>query len=188
MEAVRLYFSVPFLKKTIKSVAIFSYNVTLPFLNFAEVGTQENFVNLLPLLYEDLLAGKIDTLVDYKVTYKFKFDEVPDQLEQSMLDIFSRQAASNLLIARGKEYGIGEQAGKERGTKLYLMSKNDLCGLPTNNIISERELAAFDLQVKRFARSTNNQFKGHGMYHTICCIIIKCEIKLIFLKQKLETT
>lgn len=166
-EAVREYMSYDFLKTTITCVAIFSAKFTLPFLNFAEVGTQEQFVNTLPKLYADLMNSKLSTLEGYSVPYKFSIEWELENVHEAILSKICVQVAKNLKVARGREYGIvddNDRPLKERGTQINLLSREELLGLPTNNILSERELAMFDIQMKKFARSTNQHFKGNGKF------------------------
>ena len=50
-------------------LAYFTHRITLPFLYFVEVNTQDRFLTLFPKLFDDLGKGNMDTLSDYIVNY-----------------------------------------------------------------------------------------------------------------------
>lgn len=153
-----------FIRSALKCVAIFTEKVIFPYLNLAEIGTQQNFVDILPKLYSDLQKGEMDTLAQYQVQYSFQFDSHLSKVDDAILMRFCKYVAKALEIARGREYGFSEEGRNERGTRVNILTSEQLANLPTNNILSERELAAFDLQVKKFARATNHHFKANGKY------------------------
>lgn len=160
MEAVRLYMAIPFIYEVIKSISIFSYKVILPFLNLCEKGGQKDFVNLLPVLYQDLIIGELETLNEYHVDYSFDVPAEDTEVQEKLLQTFSRKVADCLLEQKGREYGL--VLDPPRATQLHLLSDDQLLQLPTTNIISERHLAIFDREMTAFGRTPNSNFRAKG--------------------------
>ena len=69
IRACRLYLENDFIIAGFKALANFTYNVTMPFLNFVEKVNQDCLVELLPKLCVDLANRKTDSLSSYKVEW-----------------------------------------------------------------------------------------------------------------------
>ena len=69
VEIVRMFLDSEFLITELSVHAYFTHTVTLPFLYFVEVNTQDDLLKMFPRLYDDLIGGKLDTLKDYVVIY-----------------------------------------------------------------------------------------------------------------------
>ena len=58
-----------FIVTELEALSYFTHKVTLPFLHFVEVSSQEDLLKVFPELYEDLSNGKMNTLDAYVVHY-----------------------------------------------------------------------------------------------------------------------
>ena len=113
------------------------------FLNCVEKCSQEQLLEILLLLYQDLLAGNPNTLEEYKVEYKHVI--VEDLTNQIQKDTFSITVDDDVRIKLqcGREYGFRDMDEEDpRATQLYKLSKAELKDMPTNNINVERDLAS----------------------------------------------
>ena len=88
----------------------------------------------------------MDTLSDYLVVYKHVSIKPPtSETDQLLLKAMCEAASKSLLLQCGHEYGFGQEIDAPVcATQLHLLSKEDLAGLPTNNIPSERVISVFD--------------------------------------------
>ena len=68
IEIVRMFLDFEFLITEPQVLACFTYCVTLPFLYFVEVNSQEKH-EMFPRLFNDLKPGTLDTLKEYQVKY-----------------------------------------------------------------------------------------------------------------------
>ena len=69
IEIVRMSLDSEFLITELQVLAHFTHCVTLPFLYFVEVNSQEKLVEMFPRLFNDLKSGTLDTLKEYQVKY-----------------------------------------------------------------------------------------------------------------------
>ena len=58
-----------FLLTELQVLAYFTHTITLPFLYFIEVNSNEELLKIFPRLFTDLKAGGLETLIDYRVEY-----------------------------------------------------------------------------------------------------------------------
>ena len=91
-------------------------------------------------------------------------------------------AASAVKLQCGREYGFGDD--KARATDFSLLNDSDLEGLPTNNLIAERDLSRFDREAN-VAKSRNRRFKAKNIRNNMVLYKSKNEIKLDKLSKKL---
>ena len=165
VEIVRLLLDSEFLLTELEVLAYFTHKVTLPFLYFVEVNSQEELLKTFPLLYSDLLEGKLQTLNDYVIHYRhipvaYPTSDLSKKILQKMCtdaaEVFDRQA--------GREYGFGQyRLGREpRATELNLLTTEQLSGLPTNNCEAERHLAGFGKRAP-VAKYRNKNFTAKGI-------------------------
>ena len=68
-EACKPYIESEYITAAWKALANFTYKVAMPFLNCVERSNQSDLVTILKKLYEDLKAGKMDTLKDFHVPW-----------------------------------------------------------------------------------------------------------------------
>ena len=69
VEVVKLLLDSEFLFTELEALSYFTHKVTLPFLHFVEVSTQQDLLKVFPKLYEDLSNGLMNTLDEYVVHY-----------------------------------------------------------------------------------------------------------------------
>ena len=83
--------------------------ITLPFLYFVEVCTQEDLLEMFPRLYDDLTCGKLDTLQDYIIHYPHvKVNKPSSDLELKILNMMVSATADVFSLQCGREYGFGK--------------------------------------------------------------------------------
>ncbi|KAG1663725.1 Equilibrative nucleoside transporter 3 [Nymphon striatum] len=127
-------------------LAYFTHKVTLPFLYFVEVNSQQELLKTFPQLYTDLLAGKRETLKDYVIHYPhIPVVNPTSALSKKILQKMCTDAAEVFDRQADREYGFRKyRLGKQpRATELNLLTTEQLRGLPTNNLEAERHLAGF---------------------------------------------
>jgi len=163
VQACRIYLNCDFILIGLKSLAWFTYTVTLPFLNMVEKTTHTDLLKILPQLHKDLAAKKTNTLKQYHVDYSFEPVEPTSEVEKHILGEFCNRAGSVLAIQRGREYGFGMQDVAPRATTLNTIDADQLVGLPTNNLDCERDLAKFDQLAARSASCSNRKFTAKGI-------------------------
>ena len=143
VQACKIYLDCELFLTELQLLAYFTKKITLPFLNCVEKCSQEQLLEILLLLYQDLLAGNPNTLEEYKVEYKHVI--VEDLTNQIQKDTFSITVDADVRIKLqcGREYGFGDMDEEDpRATQLYKLSKAELKDMPTNNINVERDLAS----------------------------------------------
>ena len=69
VEIVRMFLDSEFLVTELQVLAYFTNTITLLFLYFVEVNSNEELLEMFPLLFEDLKVGGIETLIEYRVEY-----------------------------------------------------------------------------------------------------------------------
>ena len=162
VQACRLYINVDFILVALKCLAWFTKKVTLPFLNMCEMKEQSDLLKILPKLKDSLQSIKLDNLQDFEVDYSFEVEEPQSPLGKHIIKEFCKKAAIDLTTQRGREYGFSEYS-EPRATDLTKLSKNQLDGLPTNNLDCERDLAKFDHLAKRSASCSSKKFTAKGI-------------------------
>ncbi|KAG1674003.1 hypothetical protein GQR58_015317 [Nymphon striatum] len=142
--------------------------VTLPYLYFVEVNTQEELLQILPLLYNELKKGKMDTLKDYVIEYPHvKVTKPTTDIAQQILQKMYVDAADVLERQAGREYGFGDKVDSNpRATQLHLLSNEERVGLPSHNLDSERHLAVFGKRAP-VANFRNKKFTAKGIRNDV---------------------
>ena len=101
--------------------------------------SQDKVLEIYPKLFQDLKSGEMDTQSDYLVMYKHVPGKPPTSETDHLLKAMCEGASKSILLQCGHEYGFGQEIDAPVcATKLHLLSKEDLAGLPINNIPSER--------------------------------------------------
>ena len=73
-----------------------------------------------------------------------------------------------------REYGFSE--AEKRATDLSTLAANELEGLPTNNLVTERDLSRFDRDAQ-VAKGRNRRFKAKNVRNNMVVYKTKSEIK-----------
>ena len=125
----------------------------------------------------------MDTLMDYSITYPhMKVTTPTSNLVKMILQKMCVDAAITLERQVGREYGFGEIFSKNppRAAQLHLLSSEELAGLPTNNLESERHLAGFGRRAV-VAKYRNKRFSAKGIRNY--CTLLASEV---FKKQTVK--
>ena len=149
-------------------LAYFTKKITLPFLKCVEKWSQEQLLEILPPLYQDLLARNTNTLEEYQVEYKHVIvEDLANQIQKDAFSMMYVDAAAGIKLQCGGEYGFGDMDEEDpRATQLYKFSKAELKDMPTNNINAEGDLAKFS-QLAVVAKFRNKQFTAKGICNDI---------------------
>ena len=168
VEIVRMFLDSEFLLTELSVLAYFTHTITLPFLHFVEVNTQEDLLEMFPRLYKDLLDGKMDTLKDYVVHYPHvKVKKPSTDLELQILNMMTVATADVFSLQAGREYGFGKHKDEApRATQLHLLSPEERDRLPTNNLDSERQLSVFGKRAP-VAKFRNKKFTAKGIRNDV---------------------
>ena len=107
----------------------------------------------------------MDTLDNYTVTYKhLKIQESDTVMGKEILNLMSAVAALGIKLQWGREYGFLDD--DVRATELRKLNAEELKGLPTNNLVTERDLSKF-IRLSEVAKFRNYQFKAKGIQKDI---------------------
>ncbi|KAG1673895.1 [3-methyl-2-oxobutanoate dehydrogenase [lipoamide]] kinase, mitochondrial [Nymphon striatum] len=183
VESCRIYLSSELFITELECLAYFNHFVTFPFLNCVQISSQGQLLELLPKLHNDLIKGKIDTLQNYIVSiHSMPTPTLSNNLSTKIIEMMCATAASAVKLQCGREYGFSEV--KLRATDLSLLSEKDLEGLPTNNLVAERDFSRYDREA-RVAKSRNRRFKAKNIQNNM--VLYKCskEIKIDKLSRTL---
>ena len=162
VRACRLYVNNDFIVAGFKALANFTYKVTMPYLNFIEKSNLADLVRMLPKLYIDLADCKLDTMADYSVKWthvKITTSDLLSELDKYLLHNMCINAAKGVKLQCFREYWDQEDSTK-RATQLHKLTSQQLAGLPTNNIVTERYLATFGYLASLSAKRSNRFFKA----------------------------
>ena len=173
VEVVKLLLDSEFLMTELEALSYFTHKVTLPFLHFVEVSSQQDLLKVFPKLYEDLSNGIMNTLDAYVVHYPhIKVLNPTSEICCKILKKMCLHAAQVFDRQTGREYGFGKfcLSNPPRATELNLLSNEELVGLPTNNLESERHLAGFGRRAA-VAKFRNQQFTAKGIRND-CTLLI----------------
>ena len=164
-EIVQMFLDPEFLITELQVPADFTHCVTLPFLYFVEVNSQEKLLEMFPQLFNDLKSGTLDTLKEFQVKYPHVQVTQPiTDVAQQLLKKMCEDAAAVLDRQAGREYGFGVGGVDEtpRVTQLHLLPPDERAGLPTNNIDAERHLAVFGKRAP-VPKFKNKKFTAKGI-------------------------
>ena len=118
--------------------------MTFPFLNSIETSSQTDLLVQLPALYKDLNDKKVDTLNKFVVSiHGMSTPTLSNDLSKKIIDKMCISAAAAVKLQCGREYGFSD-GDKLRATDLSSLTEVELVGLPTNNLVNERDLYRFD--------------------------------------------
>ena len=183
VESCMIYLSGELFITKLECPSYFNHYITFPFLNCVEVSSQTQLLGYLPKLYLDLTEGRVDTLQNYIVSiHGMSTPVLSNNLSIKILEMMCTSAASVIKLQCGREYGFGHD--KLRATNLSLLNEDKLEGLPTNNLITERDLSRFNQEAK-VAKSRNRRFKAKNIQNSMVLYKSSKEIKLDKLSRKL---
>lgn len=132
----------------------------------------------------DLNSSNIDTLQKFVVSiHGIPTPTLSSGLSKKIVDMMCTSAAAAIKLQCGREYGFTD-GEKLRATNLSLLSVQELEGLPTNNLVTERDLSRFDREAK-VAKSRNRRFKAKNIRNNMILYKTKKEIKLDKLSRKI---
>ena len=161
IESCSLYLSSELLITELQALAYFSYHVTFPFLLCMERSSQTELLKILPSLYNDLLLKKVDTLKAFQLDIRRINIKEPSELGLQIINDMCLFAAEAIKLQCGREYGFTD-GEEQRATVLATEESEKLVGLPTNNLITERDFSKFG-RLAKVAKSRNRKFTAKGI-------------------------
>ena len=186
-EACRIYMSSDLFLAELECLAYFNHVVTFPFLNCVEVSSQEELLKIIPTLYTDLKQAKTDTLSKFVCRIRqMPTPTLTTDLSQEVIKRLCMATAEAIKLQCGREYGFSDLSGKERATNLATLTIEQLQHLPTNNCISERDLAKFDREASG-ARSRNRKFKAKAIRNNMVLYKSKKSRKIDRVSRKISS-
>ena len=164
VEACKLYINCEFFLAELHVLAVFTQNVTLPFLNYLEKSCQKDLLHMFPKLYQDLKEHQLHTLKDYFVPYRHvTVEPISDDRERMILNEMCEEAAKGLDTQRGSEYGFGIDHQDRATSKLHEMSNDELNAINVvHNLSCERLLGTFGHR-SVVAKYRNKFFTAQGI-------------------------
>ena len=108
-----------------------------------ERSSQTELLKILPSLYNDLLLKKVDTLKAFQFDIQRINIKEPSELGLQIINDMCRSAAEAIKLQCGREYGFAD-GEEQHATVLATEGPEKLLGLPTNNLITERDFSKFD--------------------------------------------
>ena len=166
VQACKIYLNCELFLTELQLLAYFTKKITLSFLNCVEKCSQEQLLEILPFLYQDLLAGNPNTLEEYQVEYKHVIvEDLTNQIQKDAFIMMCVDAAAGIKFQCGGEYGFGDMDEEDpRATQLYKLSKLEFKDMPPNNFNDERDLAKFS-HLPVVAKFRNKQFTAKGVHN-----------------------
>ena len=137
-EACKIYISIEIFLTELEVLAYFTHHVTFPFLHLVEKSTQVQLLSTFPKLYTDLKEGKTNMLKDFVVDMR----HVPVKY------VFAAESST-------------------RATDLSVLTKEQLRGLPTGNLKSERNLSISNTRAKKGAKSRKRKFTAKSIRNDV---------------------
>ena len=164
VEACKLYIDCELFLSELHVLAVFTQNVTLPFLNCLEKSSQKDLLHIFPQLYNDLTEYKMTTLKDYFVKYRHvTVEPVTDQREIRILNLMCEEAAKGLDMQRGAEYGFGVNHPDLATARLHELPLEEVEAINVvHNLDCERLLATFGHR-SAVAKYRNKSFTAQGI-------------------------
>ena len=125
-----------------------------------ERSSQTELLKILPSLYNDLLLKKVDTLKAFQLDIRRLNIKEPSELGLQIINM-CLSAAEAIKLQCGREYGFAD-GEEQHATILATEEPEKLVGLPTNNLITERDFSKFD-RLAKVAKSRNRKFTAKGI-------------------------
>lgn len=164
VESCSIYLQSELFFSELHALAYFNYWVTFPFLHLVEVGSQDDLLTFLPKLYHDLLCKKTDSLKNFVIPMRnISIPALTNAVVIRLVELMCVEAAEGIRLQCGREYGFGQNTEKERATDISKLTLEERKDLPTNNLITERNLSVFDQRASKSARCRNRKFTAKGI-------------------------
>ena len=186
VEACRIYLASELFITELECLSYFNHHVTFPFLNCVETSSQADLLMLLPKLHDDLLEKNTETLKNFIVsTHRLPIPTLSSEVSKKITDMMCISAAAAVKLQCGREYGFS--TGKElRATDLSSLAPEQLVGLPTNNLVAERDLSKFDREA-RVAKSRNRRFRAKNIRNNMMLYQTTKELKITKMSHKIAS-
>ena len=140
-----------------QALSDFTFKVALPLLNCVQTSSRKDLLQILPALYRNLADGNMHTLDKYHVSYKHLPVAEPElELVKEILYLMCAHAAYAMKLKCGREYGFTDDSQLPRATQLEKLTEDELFGLPTNNLSTERDFS-------KFSHLSNYRFLATGI-------------------------
>ena len=176
VESCKIYMSSELFLTELECLSFFNHFVTFPFLNCVERSSQQDLCKILPKLYNDLLEHKTNTLLEFVVRiHRMEEPSLSCELSKEIVNLMCTSAAEAIKLQCGREYGFSD-GEKLRASKLSSLTSDQLEGLPTNNLSTERDLSRFDREA-RVSKSRNRKFKAINIRNNM--VLYKTNKKMI---------
>ena len=177
---------IPSARTILECLSYFNHHVTFPFLNCVETSSQADLLMLLPKLHEDLLEKNTETLKNFIVsTHRLPIPTLSSEVSKKIIDMMCISAAAAVKLQCGREYGFS--TGKElHATDLSSLAPEQLVGLPTNNLVAERDLSKFDREA-RVAKSRNRRFRAKNIRNNMMLYQTTKELKITKMSHKIAS-
>ena len=91
-------------------------------------------------------------------------------------------AAPAVKLKCRRQYGFSD--AEKGATDLSTLAANELEGLPTNNLVTERDLSRFDREAQ-VAKSRNRRFKAKNIRNNMVLYETKSEIEVDKISKKI---
>ena len=141
VRSCSIYVENQFIVAGLKALAVFTFKVTMPYLNFVERGSQGDLIEKLPQLFKDLSEAKLDTMAQYKVDWTHinvtSSQDPLTELEELMLQKMCLKSAKGVKVQCSREYWEDANEADPRATQLHLLQPDEHKHLPTNNLVTE---------------------------------------------------
>ena len=186
VESCKIYLSSELFVTELECLAYFNHYVTFPFLNSIETSSQTDLLVQLPALYKDLNNNKsVDTLKKFVVSiHGMSTPTLSSDLSKKIVDKMCISAAATVKLQCGREYGFAD-GDKLRATDLSSLPEEELQGLPTNNLVNERDLSQFDREA-RVTRCRNRRFKAKNIQNNMVLYKTKKQCRVDKISRKIS--
>lgn len=121
----------------------------MPYLNFVEKSDQNELCRTLPILYQGLLKGELNTLKDFHVEWAhvaMKNLAPSSALDKHLMEKMCHASAEGIKMQCGREY-FPDDEGKPRATQLHKMRPEERKNIPTENLVAERYLGKLGINL-----------------------------------------
>ena len=185
VEACKIYMASDFFMTELETLAFFNFHVTFPFLNCIECSSQSDLLKILPSLYKSLLEKRTDTLSEFVVQiHGMPIPTLTTELAKEVCGMMCLSAAEAIKLQCGREYGFADEGETLRATDLTQLQSHELEGLPTENIVTERDFSKFDREA-RVANCRNRKFKAKNIRNNMVLYKTETEITVDKVSRKI---
>ena len=190
VESCKMCLSSELFITELECLAYFNHFATFPFLNCAEMSTHADLPFTLPKLHKDMKTKRKGIWSKFTVSvHGMSTPTLSSDLSKRIVDKMCISAATEVKIQYRREYGFSD--AEKRATDLSTLAANDLEVLPTNNLVTKRDLSRYDREAQ-VAKSRNRWFKVTNIQNNMVLCKKKVKSKLIrfpkrYLKSSIST-